>query len=187
VEAGDTGRHRVSGGEVIRHEAFESHLNRFEAKRAEVLVLTFDWREAAVIGRVHDPDGIARLAEHDPVEAVRSLIEQFLPSTTQMDDWPDELAAALIERPSLSLREWASIHGFHPGSLSRGFREQFGITPAEFRCITKFHRARALLSGGRRMLAEIAVEAGFSDQSHMSREVKRRSGSTATELVSDRL
>lgn len=184
VEAGDTGRHRVNAGEVIRHEAFESHLNRFEVQRAEVLVLAFDWREAAVIGRVRDPDGIARLAEYDPTQAAGSLMEQFLPLARQADDWPDRLAAALIETPALSLREWASGQGLHPGSLSRGFHQQFGITPAEFRCIAKFHRARALLAGGHRRLAEIAIEAGFSDQPHMARELKRRSGWTATELAS---
>jgi AraC-like DNA-binding protein len=182
VEAGDTGRHRVEAGHVIRHAPFESHLNRFDHGPAEVLVLTAAADGAEPLGTVGDPDRIARLAERDVEAALACLAEQFAPRPTEPADWPDLLAQRLLAEPGLSLRHWAHAHGLNPGSLSRGFFSQFGVTPARFRSLAKFHRARRLMSGPLG-LAEIAVAAGFADQPHLSREVRRSAGLTASMLA----
>lgn len=182
VEAGDTGLHRLQEGHVLRHASFESHLNRFEDSRVEVLVLTVDTPGLPMLGKINDPDRVARLAERDMLEALAELQEQFGACSAAVCDWPGALARDLMEAPSVSLRAWAASHGLHPASLSRGFTQQFGITPAGFRRIAKFRRAQALLRQGGLGLAEIAVEAGFCDQPHMAREIKRRSGRTATSL-----
>jgi hypothetical protein len=36
-------------------------------------------------------------------------------------DWPDDLAAALMQDPALSLSYWSKATGITPWSLSRGF------------------------------------------------------------------
>ena len=182
VEAGDTGRHLVEAGHVIRHGAFESHLNRFDHGSAEVLVLTAEVDDRQLLGAVRDPDRIARLAERDVPAALACLDQQFEPRRPAPRDWPELLALCLIADPGLSLRDWARAHGLHPGSISRGFWHQFEITPARFRSLVKFHNARRLMRGRLRP-AEIAVEAGFADQPHLCREVRRTSGLTVSTMA----
>ena len=183
VEAGDTGRHRTVPGDVILHRPFEAHLDRFAPSGAEVLVipLAIDWNTGGK-GRVADPDLVARIAERDVEQARTVLLEQMFPVARQDEDWPDALAAARLDDPGLSIGAWAGMSGIHPGSLSRGFRQQFGITPAAFRTIACGHRAISAILGTDEPLAEIAADAGFSDQSHMNRAVRALCGQSPGRL-----
>ena len=61
--------------------------------------------------------------------------------------------------------------------LIRAFKQTFGLTPESFRRQLRVERARALLIGDSR-LADIAANAGFADQSHMTREFRRLVGLT---------
>jgi AraC-like DNA-binding protein len=70
----------------------------------------------------------------------------------------------------------------HPGSVSRGFSQQFGLTPAEFRYAARAHRAARAVAGGQTPLAEIALAAGFADQAHMCHAVRRLTGLSPTIL-----
>lgn len=175
VEAGDSGRHRVSPGDVIFHGAYENHLDRFGSSNVEVLILPIApmW-DGPILAKVDDPDMVARVAERDPKEALATLLATMVEGPRLVDDWPDLLAADLLNDPELSLREWSGRERLHPGSLSRGFRQQFGITPAEFRSIARTRKAIRHLR--QLPLSEAAVEAGFADQPHMSRTVKRVTG-----------
>ncbi|MGZ6038728.1 MAG: hypothetical protein ACXWKR_08660, partial [Phenylobacterium sp.] len=157
VEAGDTGRHRMEAGDVLLHQAWESHLDRFDARGAEVLVLAIDDRDAApVTGRVADPDAIARLADRDRDEAARQLRAALAPRATTQGDWPDLLAQALRADPTLPLTPWARERGLHLGSLSRGFRQVFGVTPVAYRLVQRTRRAMAAVRVTREPLSFIA-------------------------------
>ena len=59
--------------------------------------------------------------------------------------------------------------------LIRAFKEVFGLTPEAFRRQARVQRARSLL-GSKRKLVDIAADAGFADQSHMTREFRRLVG-----------
>ncbi len=61
--------------------------------------------------------------------------------------------------------------------LIRAYKRAFGLAPEDFRRQLRIERARRLLSG-REGLADIAATAGFSDQSHMTREFRRLVGVT---------
>lgn len=174
VEAGDAGRHRVAAGDVLLHRAYESHLDRFDPAGAEVLVLPLaDWAGRPALGAVRDPDLLARLAEHDVREAAEVLLSGLQPGVSGVMDWPDLLAQALREDPSLRLSEWAEMMGLHLGSLSRGFRQLYGLTPAAFRSAQRTRRAsEGILTTGL-PLSAIAQACGFADQAHMSRAVLR--------------
>ena len=177
VEAGDTGRHRVSAGDVIVHRPFERHLDRFSIGGASVLVLPLadSWSQGAH-ARVDDPDVIARTAERDVIAASDELVATMTEKPLTVEDWPDLLASDLLAEPNLSLGNWADRHGLHPGSLARGFGQQFDISPASFRTIVRSRRAvDQIVSTGVAMSA-IASEQGFADQAHMSRAVKRMTG-----------
>jgi AraC-like DNA-binding protein len=74
-----------------------------------------------------------------------------------------------------SIGEIGAQRGISRFQLIRAFKQAFGLTPEDFRRQLRVERARALLAGPRR-LSEIALCAGFADQSHMTREFRRLVG-----------
>ena len=64
------------------------------------------------------------------------------------------------------------------------FGEHIGLTPKQAAGVIRFERAAADL--GRVPLAEIAVRHGYTDQSHLTREVARYAGETPSELSASR-
>ena len=72
-----------------------------------------------------------------------------------------------------SLSELADRLGLHPVYLARAFRARYGCSVGEYvRCL-RLERARRLLHHSRLDLGAIAAEAGYSDQSHMTRDFRR--------------
>jgi AraC-like DNA-binding protein len=188
VEAGDTGRHWMEAGDVLLHRAWESHLDRFGRRGAEVLVLEIDDRDVCgedmclLNGRVADPDALVRLAERDPAQAARRMLAELKPKPDRPADWPDQLALALNEDPALSLGAWAHERGLHLGSVSRGFRQVFGTTPVAFRLVQRTRRAIEALRGSVEPLSLVAQDCGFADQAHMSRAIQRLARTTPAAL-----
>jgi AraC family transcriptional regulator len=81
-----------------------------------------------------------------------------------------------------TLAELAREAGMHRVYLARAFRLHFGCAPGEYVRRLRVERARQLLLGTDRALARVACEAGFADQAHMTRQVKRMLGATPGEL-----
>jgi AraC-like DNA-binding protein len=177
-EAGDLGRLRVEAGDVVLHDGFESHLNRFVASGAVVLNLRLENGESFTPGlaKIADPELIARTAENDRVEATSLLLATTTQQRATSADWPDELAAALTQNPSHNLSHWAMRHGLAPWTLSRGFVQVFGISPEAFRARARARQARKSIETTVEALAKIAADLGFADQSHMTRGVKELTG-----------
>ena len=177
-EAGDQGRFRVEAGDVVLHDCFEAHLDRFSPSGARVLNLPLSPAHSVRPGvaKIKDMDLLVGTAELDPTEAahlLRLMIEQ---RTMACADWPDELAAALIQNPSLELSFWARQKGLAPWTLSRGFGNVFGISPEAFRARARTRRAWRAIRMTQEPLVKIAAHLGFADQSHMTRSVTQMTG-----------
>ena len=183
AEAGDTGRHRVEPGDVLIHGPFESHIDRFDGEGAEVLVIALPgiW-SGPLLGRIADPDAVMRTAECDLTAAAGLIATEMVAKPHAASDWPDLLAQELRSNPGMAVRTWADRTGLHPGSISRGFRQVFGLTPAAFRLIARTHQAIAAIRLSRSPLCEIADESGFADQAHMSRAVGKLAGMSPAQL-----
>lgn len=179
VEAGDAGRRTVSAGEVVLHEGFEAHFNRFGGRGASVLNLPLPdgWRPTQSFMSVPDPDRIARIAERDLRAATGDLLDQLTPAPAQAADWPDCLSAALRSDGRISLADWARGRGIAPGSVSRGFRQAYGVSPARYRSEARARQALKRLSEPC-SLADLALDAGFADQAHMTRAIVALTGRT---------
>jgi AraC-like DNA-binding protein len=177
-EAGDHGRFQVKTGDVVFHDQFEAHLDRFSAGGAVVLNLPLPPGSSYTpgIARVPDPDSVARIAERNRRDAISLLFSLAVSRTPPPADWPDELAAALIRNPSLKLSPWAEINGIPPWTVSRGFALVFGVSPENFRARTRGRHALRHIQDTPAPLATVAAELGFADQSHMSRSVKQLTG-----------
>ncbi|KVN32321.1 AraC family transcriptional regulator [Burkholderia stagnalis] len=77
----------------------------------------------------------------------------------------------------VSLAELASLSGVSRFQLLRGFARELGITPHAYLIQSRTRVARALLARGR-PIADAAAEAGFADQSHLTRAFARQFGIT---------
>jgi AraC family transcriptional regulator len=92
-------------------------------------------------------------------------------------------ARALVERrfaEPLPLTEVAALVGVHPVHLARTFRRIYQTTFAGYVRQVRIEFARRELAGPA-ALSDIAVAAGFCDQSHFSRSFKQYTGLTPAE------
>jgi AraC-like DNA-binding protein len=179
-EAGDCGCFRVQAGDVISHEAFEAHLNRYDAAGADVIVfpspITAQFPNP--VWTVRDADAIARLAEKDAKEAAAQVIETMVCAQRNVQDWPHALAEAIRGNLHLRLDAWASEHQLADATVSRGFGRVFGISPKAYRAKQRAQMALRLALHADHALIDIAMSTGFSDQAHMTRAVHVMTGMT---------
>lgn len=69
----------------------------------------------------------------------------------------------------LSLQQLADYMHFHPVYLSRAFKEATGTTVGDYIGTVRLERAKALLSGSRLPLQEIALQTGFTSTNYFCR------------------
>ena len=177
-ETGDRGRIRVRPGDMLIHGAFDSHLNRFPAAGARILNLTLpdDIEPATGFARSAEADSAVRLAEHDPRAAAELLLTTATPMQSHVGDWPDLLAEALTADPALRIGDWARERGLADATVSRGFRQVYGVSPSAFRAEIRGRLAWRRIVDAGQALTDLAYELGFADQAHMTRTVRAITG-----------
>ncbi len=185
VEAGDSGRFHASPGDVLLHDGFEAHQDRFGRSGAEILNLPLPASPPFPFGRIADPDAVVKLAEHDARAAADALLNQLEMRDAGRGDWPDLLAKDLRSGRVPSLAGWASGHGILATSLSRGFTLAYGISPQRYRAEQRGARAARALRSSRASLSEIAFASGFADQPHMTRMLRSLYGAPPGRLRYD--
>jgi AraC family transcriptional regulator len=77
-----------------------------------------------------------------------------------------------------SLTELAAEVGVHPAHLARCFRREYGQTVGEHARALRLEWAAEQLALDDASLAEIALRAGFADQSHFTRAFRQHAGVT---------
>ena len=84
--------------------------------------------------------------------------------------------------PGVRVESLASASGWSRRHLERRFRHAVGVSPKTYLRIARFRRIAALPTPHRRGVdwAQVALEEGFSDQSHMIREFRTFAGVTPT-------
>lgn len=141
------------------HQALASPGDAFEAESR--LALIGERLSALLQPRLEPPGGHTAPPGAGAHGIARSLRELL-----------DERVAA-----GISLPEAAGLVQAHPAHLVRSFSAAFGIAPHQYLISRRIALARRLLLDGR-PAAEVAVEAGFHDQSHFTRHFKRIVGTT---------
>ena len=138
------------------------------------------WLAARVYREFRRGDASSRLMiEGILLEVVAECARSVRPSATA-PPWLLRAREALRARfrENVSPGEVASEARVHPVHLAAAFRKHFGQSAGEFvrMCRVEFATARLACQGV--SLADIALDAGFADQSHFTRTFKRLTGLT---------
>jgi AraC family transcriptional regulator len=132
---------------------------------------------------------LAELRRRDPdsplvIESLASEILQALvgePAASRMGPrWlrsARELLDGRFDEP-VSLRGLAREAGVHPVHFAAAFRRFHGCSVGEYLRRRRLQYARRRLANTEVPLAQVASEAGFADQSHLTRTFKRFTGMT---------
>ncbi len=73
----------------------------------------------------------------------------------------------------ISLDSLAGAAGLSPFHFARLFKRSTGVSPHQYVLRSRVERARGLLMRSKASIAEVAVEVGFCDQSHLAAHFKR--------------
>jgi AraC family transcriptional regulator len=128
------------------------------------------------------PDGASSLvAEALCLELLARTSRSFDRERPRSPGWlrrARELLHDACGEEEMSIAGIAAAVGVHPVHLARTFRHHFRCTPGEYLRRCRLEKAAALLAGGSKPLAEVALESGFADQSHLAKAFKRAYGVT---------
>lgn len=105
--------------------------------------------------------------------AVRSVVRRR--SAAPPPRWLSRTRELLHDqfRERLSLADLAALAGVHPSHLAREFRAHYGLSVGEYVRRVRCEWAAARLLATNESISEIAASAGYSDQSHFTRQCVR--------------
>nr|WP_294470436.1 helix-turn-helix domain-containing protein [uncultured Bacteroides sp.] len=143
------------------------------------------------VSSVFDEAFVERLCEEIHVKGRIRIVEEYLLSYLARNYQPTDahIASAVTainhsggKQPVSSLMDAVCLCQRH---FERKFKQYTGFTPKEYSRIIKFKNAINLLrSSTSPNLLTIAVEAGYYDLSHFSKEIKTLSGNTPASFLS---
>lgn len=110
------------------------------------------------------------LTGRDPSQPVRRRTKPCLRSVERARALLDEMAGKTVHSEALE-----GETGLDRFTLSRQFRAVFGTSPYRYLTMRRLDQARRAIRRGA-SLAEAACEAGFADQSHMTRQFRKAYG-----------
>ncbi len=178
TEASLDGRFECLPGVLTVHPPWHTHANEFGRGGAVVLNIPLPVADGLVSVVVPDAEALADLARRCPVEAGRAALEEAEPHTpTAPAGWLSGLVASLCEERGEEIASLARRCGVSPEHASRACKKWFGMGPSALRREGRLRRAMSLLEHGASP-SVAAVEAGFSDQPHLTRLLKRATGLT---------
>jgi AraC family transcriptional regulator len=118
---------------------------------------------------------VRRYSETRPVETTHGLSRRQFRLVV---DYMNEHITA-----SLSLAELAAVAGLSPSHFNSLFKQSAGVTAHQYVIRRRVDRAVNLLSRDGARLIDVADQAGFADQSHMSRCMRRVVGMTPAAVL----
>ncbi|GAA4431245.1 AraC family transcriptional regulator [Bremerella cremea] len=107
------------------------------------------------------------------------MLQQHLHHSSPVEK-PIDAVVDWIERSrgSVSIAEAAGMYGKSRRQLERDFLDLVGVSPKLFASIVRFEQVTQLLRQPQLALASVALNCGFTDQSHMTNEFRRLAGCT---------
>jgi AraC family transcriptional regulator len=201
----ELGEALIDGPSAIFYQAGAAHRNAVSCVGFEQIEIEFD---AAWLGRelmpappvsrwlvgnvAADARRLARYcARETDEEPLRDALRQFLQGThtqavREAPNWVQVMHQRLRHDATLSINDLARGIGRHPSWLGTAYRKATGEGLMETAARFRVERAAQLLRETGASCANIALEAGFCDQSHMNRTFRRLLGRAPSEVRDDR-
>lgn len=145
---------------------------------------------------LHDCDAFRKLVSIEPaphkaadwIAVLQSFLIERLAGTSIHPLVAQVLAEVHKERGCIAVSEIAERCGTSERNLARLMRDWIGYGPKKYAGIVRFQATLAQMERAPRMpAAELATEAGYFDQSHLTVEVGRYAGATPGHLISERV
>ncbi len=137
------------------------------------------FRIAREIGRGGDP----ALLEAGAWEVLASLHRASASGRRALPGWAHQAYEAVMDMAAdthLRIADLAAALGVHPVHLARVFRQAWGCSPGDLLRWRRVEQASGLLRRPNLRMADVALSAGFADQSHMTRAFQEQYGMTPT-------
>lgn len=150
-----------------------------------------DGFHSLIAGRIYNEFQIQDSASPIAIEGlVLELLAQCLRmkqekvSGRKKSEWLSRAKDLIQERynENLSLGRIASLVGIHPAHLARSFRMEFGLTIGQYIRKLRIQHAIRELTFTSKSVMQIALDAGFYDQSHFTHNFKKHTGQTPAAL-----
>lgn len=141
----------------------------------------------ALLPAVHEPaQADAMFVEHVMLALSAHVMRRYGhdgggPSSASMPAWQERRAKEYMASrlaQDLTLEDVAQACGMSRSHFARTFKKSTGMAPFEWMRHERINRAKQMLQGGDVPLICIAVECGFTDQSHFTRVFTRMVGTT---------
>ncbi|HKW35220.1 MAG TPA: AraC family transcriptional regulator [Candidatus Acidoferrum sp.] len=119
----------------------------------------------------------------------RSLLGETLVGAASLAVQPDQVVSASIRwlalHPHGRIEQLSQCIGMSHRQLQRRFSAAVGYGPKTFQSVLRFQRLLNVATGERaqQSFADLAAVAGYADQAHMTREVRRFANCTPTTLL----
>jgi len=138
-----------------------------------------------IVRELRQPDALTPLALEGAALQLLVELSRHPPRTYGGEPcWMKRALELLHETPpgALRLSSPASAIGVHHIHLARTFRRAQGCSVGEYARRLQVERAMEMLTRSPAPLSEVAVAAGFYDQSHMARAIRRETGMSARQI-----
>jgi AraC family transcriptional regulator len=133
------------------------------------------------IAREISRGGDAALLEAGAWEMLAGLHRAAPRPSRSLPAWAYQAYGAVMDMAAdshLRIADLAAGLGVHPVHLARVFRQAWGYSPGELLRLRRVEQASGLLRHPGLAMAEVALAAGFADQSHMTRAFQAQYGMT---------
>jgi AraC family transcriptional regulator len=167
---------------VVRPRDWSSPVAPCLTRLVELKTHELNWLAWRLAAELRAADSAAPLAaEGLALELLAAASRDARPARRRRTPaWLDEAEEILRSTSGgcVRLGTLAKAVGVHPSHLAREFRARHGISVGEYGRRLRLSNAAVRLATTDRPLAEIAMEAGFADQSHFTRLFSRHIGLT---------
>lgn len=204
-------RRRVEQGAIVYHPAEEEHAVRFRTRSTQIFRLTPTpalLEAARLVGVPFDRIASATPLLQDFAHRVHTLAARATPEAIlAVDVAASEFVAALRTRSTRgpapvpraaidTVRDYLDVHyahgpslpalaalaQCHPVTLARAFRRQTGRSIGAYLRQRRLEAACRLLRESTQPLSVVAADAGYADQAHLTRALRRATGMTPTQV-----
>jgi AraC-like DNA-binding protein len=202
----EIGEQFVAGPSAVFYAAGAAHRNTAGPDGFEQIEIEFDPAWLRPVGLPNRPvvrwtggrmgaeaRAIALLCSRGGVsgQSLRDALQRFLRAASldvpaRRPGWLDQVTRQLREDPARRISELAHAAGLHPSWLGVAYRQAVGEGLTNTAARLRVEYATRLLRETGLPFAEIAVAAGFCDQSHMIRTFRRVLGRRPSTVREDR-